>query len=422
MIFDAIEKQTSFEASVCATHSDTRTLSVESGNVQSLSGVVSGSQVRVLRTVAEVEQIRAIWSAWPSHRDSDFDFCLGFVWSDKKVIRPHVILIYRDGRPEAMLVGRLEHTRLTSRIGYLNLPGISSTAMVFAYGSLLGDASAQNCTHFMQSIMSALRDGEADLARFDHLRVGSVLHERALAASGVATRDHLAIAETHFVMSLPGDIKDVYAGLSGNHRSDLKRKSKKLIADHLGGVKVLCYREPSEAWAQQVEDIAKKTYQRGLGVGFQNNEETRRRLLLCAEKGWLRAYVLHLNDTPRAFWIGTLYRGSFCSDYLAFDPAFSQYSPGTFLLMKVVKEFCAEGVKEIDFGFGEARYKEQFGNNPLTESPVFLFSPTPKGILLNATRTSAGLMDKAAKQLLEGTNLLPRIKRIWRARSSKVNT
>ncbi|HZW93532.1 MAG TPA: GNAT family N-acetyltransferase [Candidatus Eremiobacteraceae bacterium] len=381
-------------------------------------------EVKIARSLAEVAEIREIWSSWPSHRDSDIDFCLGFVWADERVIRPHVILIYRDGRPEAMLVGRLEHTRLRSKIGYLNLAGISSRALIFAYGSLLGDASVQNCNDFMQSVLSALRDGEADLALFDHLRVGSFLHERALVASGVATRDHLATAETHFVMSLPGDIKDVYAGLSGNHRSDLKRKAKKLMADHQGSVKVLCYREPSEleGWMQQVEEIAKKTYQRGLGVGFQNDEETRRRLLLCAEKGWLRAYILHVGGTPCAFWIGTVYHGRFCSDYLAFDPAFSQYSPGTFLLMKVVEEFCAEGVKGIDFGFGEARYKEQFGNNPLTESSVFLFSPTPKGILLNATRTSAGLMDKAAKKLLEGTNLLPRIKKVWRARSSKLNT
>jgi CelD/BcsL family acetyltransferase involved in cellulose biosynthesis len=170
---------------------------------------------------------------------------------------------------------------------------------------------------------------------------------------------------------------------------------------------------------QKAEEIAKRTYQRGLGVGFQDNEEMRRRLHLCAEKGWLRAYVLHLGDTPCAFWIGTLYQGSFCSDYLAFDSRFGAYSPGTFLLMKVVEEFCTARVKEVDFGFGEARYKEQFGNSPSVEASIFVFAPNPKGALLNAIRTSTGLADNLAKKILGGTKLLPIVKKLWRSRLAK---
>ena len=145
-------------------------------------------------------------------------------------------------------------------------------------------------------------------------------------------------------------------------------------------MKVSCYREPGELddVIPQVEEIAKKTYQRGLGVGFQDTEEIRRRLRFCAEKGWLRVYVLHLGDLPCAFWIGTLYHGCFCSDYLAFDPNFGAYSPGTFLLMKVVEEFCGAGVKEIDFGPGEGRYKEQFGNLPSNEASIFVSHPDPR--------------------------------------------
>jgi len=142
----------------------------------------------------------------------------------------------------------------------------------------------------------------------------------------------------------------------------------------------------------------------------------RRRLRLCAEKGWLRIYVLHLSDTPCAFWIGTLYQGSFCSDYLAFDPRFSAYSPGTFLLMQVVEEFCRAGVKEIDFGPGEGRYKEQFGNSPSMEASVWIYSPTLKGLLVNTVRTTAGLIDDTMRKILERTNVLPKVKKLWRER------
>ena len=41
-------------------------------------------------------------------------------------------------------------------------------------------------------------------------------------------------------------------------------------------------------------------------------------------------YLLTLNDEPSAFWIGCVYNGNFSSDYLAFDPKFSEHSPGRF--------------------------------------------------------------------------------------------
>jgi hypothetical protein len=377
-------------------------------------------EVRVARCRAEVEEIREVWSAWPSHRDSDIDFCLNVTWSRKEVIRPHVIVVYRNGQPKAMLVGRLERTRITSKIGYLRLPGIPSLALSFSYGGLLGDFSAENCDEMIQSIITALRQGEADMAVLDFLRVGSPIYERALRASGFTTRDHLPKPGMHYVMKLPANINQVYSALSANHRSDLKRKAKKFLSDH-PDAKVSCYRETAQLddVIPQIEELARKTYQRGLGVGFQDNEEMRRRLRLCAENGWLHIYVLRLGDTPCAFWIATLYHGSFCSDYLAFDPHLSPYSPGTFLLMKVVEQLCDAGVKEIDFGFGEGRYKEQFGNCEYQEASLFVFAPKLKGVLLNAMRTSAVMADNLARNLLEHTKLLPRIKRFWRLRLAK---
>src|ERR1035437_4668742 len=78
----------------------------------------SAVSVRIARSIGEVEAIREIWTAWKSHRDSDIDFCLEFVWSGEAFIRPHVIVIYRYGRPDAMLVGRLERARMNSKVGY----------------------------------------------------------------------------------------------------------------------------------------------------------------------------------------------------------------------------------------------------------------------------------------------------------------
>lgn len=386
------------------------------GLERDISSAIPAVEVRILRTVAEVEAIRDIWSAWPSHRDSDVDFCLDFFWTRPEVIRPHVIVIYRDGRPDAMLVGRLERSRMTPKIGYLRLPGIPSLSLTFSYGGLLGDPSLQNCSEIIKSVMTALRQGEADMAVLDHLRVGSLLYEGALRASGPASRDRFIKAEPHSVMALPKDIEELYRGFSQGLRAEIRRKKKKVLADFGGKVEIRCYRELEEVESviPVLEGIAQNTYQRGLGVGFQNTPQMCHRLRFCAQKKWLRIYILSVDGKASAFWVGTLSNQVFVSDYNAYDPSLRDYSLGTFLLAAVVEDFCKEGVQAIDFGFGQAEYKDRFANTRHIEASVHIFAPRPKGFALNAIRTSTRAVDSFARRMLEKTKLLAKIKRFWR--------
>jgi hypothetical protein len=395
---------------------------VSAGHLQSIDACdVPGVELRVMRSAAEVERIRGIWSGWPSHRDSEIDFCLEFGWTRKEVVRPHVIVLYRQGQPEAMAVGWIERTQMRSQIGYLKLPGLPAQLLNFSYGGFLGNLSAENSEELIRSIMGALRSGEADVAGLDHLSIGSPLHSRALAASGFATRDHFVQPDPHNVMVLPTNVDELYKGFSQGLRAEVRRKKKKLLADFGESVVIRCYRQADEVEeaCPLLEEVAKGTYQRGLGVGFRDSEEMRRRLRFCARKGWLRIYVLTIAGKPCAFWIGTLYNGSFLSDYNSYDPQYRNYSLGTYLLISVVEEFCKEGVQNIDFGFGPAEYKERFGNTMLMESSVYIFAPKLKGLVLNTIRTTTCSVDAAVKKVLERTKLLPRIKRLWRERAAK---
>lgn len=379
--------------------------------------------VRIARSFAEVEEFRATWSSWPSHRDSDIDFCLEFGWTRQEVVRPHVIVLYREGRPEAMLVGWIELSRLKTKIGYLRLPGMPARVLSFSYGGLLGSPSAENCHEIIRSVLDSLRRGEADVAIMDHLRVGSPLYEEALRSAGVATRDHVVKSEPHSVMVLPASVDELYRRFSQGLRAEVRRKKKKILADFGESAAIRCYRQVQEIEevVPLLENVAKGTYQRGLGVGFRDTEKMRERLRFCARKGWLRIYVLTISDKPCAFWVGTLSNESFLSDYNSYDPQYRDYSLGTYLLITVVEQFCEEGVKNIDFGFGPAEYKERFGNALLLETSVCIFAPSIKGFVLNTIRTTTCSIDAAARKVLDRTNLLPRIKRFWRKRATKVS-
>jgi hypothetical protein len=222
---------------------------------------------------------------------------------------------------------------------------------------------------------------------------------------------------------VPSSADDLYRGLSKKARKNLKWQAKRLLQDYSSNVNVRCFREPGELenMAHDVEEIAKRTYHRGLGVGFIDNVEMRQHLYLEAQKGWLRTYVMYVANEPRAFWMGDLYQGIFYSNFMGYDPAFSHYSPGMFLIVRAMEGFCShadgDDVKEVDFGFGDAQYKQVLGNREWTEASVHIFAPSVKGLGLCFLRTPPILVDKGIKALLARTQLLQRVKRIWRTRA-----
>jgi len=392
------------------------TISATDGELADGRGEHTRIDLCIARTIAEVEAIRDVWARWKTHRDSDIDYCLGFVWARQTFIRPHVIVISRDGRPDAILVGRVERARMDSKIGYFRIPESPIRLLCVSYRGLLGNGSAENCELFLQSIMESLKRGEADASMLHYALVDSPIYKKALSVPGFAVRDHRPETLPHHALELPTDIDQVYRGLSLGLRGQLRRQQKRIEEEFAGSIEVHCFRDQSglDYMMSQSEAVAKQTYQRGLGVGFQDSSETRQRLRLCAEKGWLRAYLLRLRGKPCAFFIGTLYEGVYCGDYTGYISELADYSLGSYLLMSAIRELCNDGVKTFDFGPGRAEYKERFGNRVWVESCIYVFAPGLKGFFLNGIRTSTGFFNDTLTRLLDGVNLLPKIKKLWR--------
>jgi len=374
--------------------------------------------VRVAKTTAEVETLREVWTSWKGHRDTDIDFCMEFVWSREEVIRPHVIVIYRCGSPDAILVGRLERMQIKLKTGYLRGPGIPVRVLIFAYGGLRGNPSDENSARFLTSIMGSLRQGEADLAFFHQACADSSLYKMALTLPGFGMRDHIPNPAPHHFMRLPERADQLTAGLSSKHREHLRSEARKLLSDFDGRVNITCFLKPTELddTIRDVEGVAKKTYQRGLGVGFEDTPRTRQLLHFLAQKGWLRIYLLYIGRSPCAFSVGSVSDGVYCCDLLGYDPEFAEYSPGSFLLIRMFEDLCKAGVKEVDFGPGGGMYKERFGNRRVMEASISIFAPSLKGLMLNIMQTATRLMDDAVRKMLVRTGLLSKAKRLWRVR------
>jgi Acetyltransferase (GNAT) domain len=375
-----------------------------------------GERVRVVRSVPEIEEIRDIWTAWQWHPNADIDFYLQVLRSGPGMLQPHVLVLYRDGSPVAMLVGRLVQTQMETRLGYASLIKTQVRSLTFIYGGQAGDLSPENSKILIAEIMRSLREGEADLASFRFVRTHSPLHQMVARCPGFFMRDRFPQVQSHWSMMLPSKQEATAAVDFRRGKADLRRNSKKLMEQFGGNVRVHCFRRPEELdrMFRDVEEVARKTYHRGLGFGFVDNAEMRERTQLEAEKGWLRAYVLYLADQPAAFWIGSVYGGKFFSGDTGYDDAYKRQSPGMFLLTWMFEEFWSEGVKEVDFGLGDAEYKRRFGTCSWDEASINIFAPTFKGLRIGAFRAPAIFIDQTVKKALDRTQVLPRIKKLWR--------
>jgi len=397
----------------------TETTSAGLGSLETARSLPSSTAViRVITNLDQLEDVRAAWSDWPCHRDADWDVYRTVLALTAAPASPYVIVVERAGKPEAMMVGVSSTTSFASKIAYfgMSLPGVR--VVTFTYGGFLGKQSEANSRLVIGNIRRLLRENHADVAVLRYLRTDSALYGHAVNTGSPLMRDHFLETQTHRMMHLPPDPEAIYSGLSKEHRKHLRSESKRFKAAFGDDLKVERFVLPDELdrLMTDSERIAATTYQRSLGVGFSDSSQIRGVLALEAEKGWLRGYILYVSDRPCAFWMGCVYNDEFLSEYLGHDPEYSKYSPGNYLLGRVMEDLCGEGVKRIDFGIGDAFYKQRFANCSWEEGPIYLYAPTFKGMQAKVLRTTASAVNQLAKKMLQKTSWGARLKKFFRSR------
>src|SRR5208283_2930663 len=206
--------------------------------------------LRIVTSVSEIEEIREFWTAWQSNPTSAIDNFLRILRYRSEIQRPHVIVVYRDGHPDSILVGRLEHTRISFKIGYLKLFQPQVRVLCFMHGGFLGNQSIENSEYVTREIMRCLSRGEADVARLEFVRTDSSLYGAAKGVPGILCRDHVAPIQLHGCLRLPGSFEEFIGNLSRKERHNLRRQAKRLQADFPGGMRIQCSRQEN-----QIEDL-----------------------------------------------------------------------------------------------------------------------------------------------------------------------
>jgi CelD/BcsL family acetyltransferase involved in cellulose biosynthesis len=376
---------------------------------------VTDLDMRIARTPGDVEALREAWAALPvGNPAADPDHLLTLVRHSSTPIRPHVILLEQDG-PQALAVARAGEVRLDAKLGYRTVLRPRVAALTVSQGGLVGEEDGR-ADALLAALVDSLRWESLDVVRL-RARVGSALHELATTRPGALLRGRAADSMTRWRARLPETYEEYLGARSAKTRSNVRRYTRRLEDRYGEGAVLRIFQSPAELsqLAQDTAAVFEKTYQRGLGVGQAHAEAEPALQRLAAERGWLRAFVLYLDDVPRAFWHGTLYRRIFYTGPTGYDPEYRDLRLGTYVLAKMAEHLCGQA-DWLDFGLGDAEYKRHFGDQSWEEDDILIFARRPRPVAVNLTRSGVLAASRAGKTALAASGHLDAVRRRWRAR------
>jgi hypothetical protein len=382
----------------------------------------SQSRLQVLRNRGEIEPFRDFWTACRPGGDCDLDFYLFVTEQIEGCLRPHVLVLFEDNAPKALLAGRIDVGKIAIKAGYMSLPAPNLRVLRIMHGGALGDITQETSRTLVSGLIAALAAGEADAAMLESLDIHSPLVASARLQPSWLCADPTIQPVIHRFRNLACAAPPLSTDFSKRAQYRQRQRASKLTRG-FGDVAIRRFATPAELpeLIALAEEVTKTSYQRGIGVGFARDQFIESRLAFEAGRDELRGFALLLDGKPCAFWIGSLRSGVFVSAYLAFDPAYADYSPGMYLLMNAMDMLVAEtpDLRQFDFGIGDAAYKEHLSNAFIEETVVYMFAPRWKPLAVNALRSAVGVTTRFVKRARWLAPLTQELKRRLRKRAAQ---
>jgi len=199
-------------------------------------------------------------------------------------------------------------------------------------------------------------------------------------------------------ISLSGLSWDSYlATLGAEHRYNFNRKSKRLNREYC----VTFERVDREEDCRESIDLAMSLHK----LRWQDRSDAfhtdglmafhREFSLLALRRGWLRLYLLRLNQQPVACLYGFRYGRTFYFYQSGFDPAFQKQSVGLVSMGLGIKSAIEEGAEEYDLLHGNEAYKSHWSRESRELSRLKLYPP---GVLGSVCRRSSEL-ERASRRI-----------------------
>lgn len=371
--------------------------------------------VRILTTRHEIEAIREWWQSEVADPNAELDHYFCVIDSRDWVLGPLVVAVFDHGTPVAAVAGRLEHLRYRTRIGYVTVRGPRGVALEVVQGGVLGTADGRVSRTIVRALRTLLRRGVADLVRLPYLLPDSGLLEHARSGGLLTDRYPESILRWSVDTTSPYDTYLSSLGRSTRkHLRNYRNRLRREFDGNLRTVRVTGFADLVEH-LPRMESIARRSYQRALGVGFGDHTEMRTRLRLAADRNMMTAYLLYGADALLAFDIQFRFGGTCYLDSGAFDADYGHLHPGTVLLHEEIADACSSSeFRALDFGFGDAVYKQIYGTGRVELTSMRLFATRGAGPSTWLVHSLSGALRRSAARALRALGAVAAVKRGWR--------
>lgn len=365
-------------------------------------------EITAVSSPDELETLKGDWTSLSEFAEHNWELYWNQIRHQTPAPTPYVVALRRDGRLHAALTGRLEAGRVTLHLGYFKPLTIPVRRIVFPIHGLLG--SADEAGAMVEKVAEDLRRGRADMALFQFVEEGGAL-QRAIREAPLDSRMRDGSPEriVHRYLMLPPTF-DEYLRKHKGLVAKLK-KFEKAFKDRYE-YKMVTREDEIDEFCDGAEVVARATYQRALGVGFRNSAEDRGQLKAAARQGAWLGFLLRIDGKTAAFWSGSHFGSTFSVWWTSFDMAYQAYSPGLVASTRMVEAFMKCGVSVVDFGPGDAPYKERLATETRSEESICVFAPSLRGSLAKGVQTVNQAVSHLAQTRLK--RLAGWVKTPWR--------
>lgn len=373
----------------------------------------------VASSEADIEAWRPWWTSLPiGNIDATLDYFLTVVRADPGVRRPHAVRVTVAGQPPVLVVARITDERFPLGVGGARMGSIHAKAVVVAFDGVVGAQTPAQRKAVLEAVEDVLSSGTADVAIFQQLdRASELFKDLDRMRERWRLRRRPAVVWRH--TDLPGSWDQFLARRSSKSRRQLRyddNKMQRTYGDRLV-LRRLDEPEHAERLLPDLRAVASVSYQAGLGVSLVDGPVQAALLDKAREEGWLRVWMLYIDDAPVAFWWGVVRAGVLSIGSPGFSPAFARDRVGYYTMRRMLEDASNDPlITRIDYGPGDSDYKERFSTGFCVTSDVYLAARRPRGVAAVAVLRTQDRALRLARDLVDRGGRANELRSWWRAR------
>ena len=326
-------------------------------------------ETQIVRNRAELDLVLPEWREFLSDNALNHSLfsnpdVVAFDVGDDEIV-PYIVFVRFAGKLKCIAPFRVQLSRFRMQLSVFELASVRVRLMTlfgndFVYSH---DADVRQC---FSRVFESFEGTAFDVSILRAIDANSLLWRYCAAENGKPPGLRFArasrVKDQTFQLTLTQSFDAYLATLGSNTRSSLKRRTKKLLADHSAALVKITAADQARSFLDSADSVFSDSWQAmTYGPVRKNSQREVARMEYVANQGWLRCYLLTSDVGPLAFQFGYQYGDTYYACDFAFAQKWSHLGPGAvlmYLMLQNLHQECQPRV--VDLGPGDSPQKRTF--------------------------------------------------------------